>query len=80
VAVVKLGADGAVAVGPDGAPRRAVAVPTDLVDTAGAGDAFAAGFIGSWIVHHDLDAALEAGTRTGAQAVAKLGARPLDPG
>ena len=43
--VVKLGADGCVAAGPDGHLHRAVAPVVDVVDTTGAGDAFNAGLI-----------------------------------
>ncbi len=42
--VVTLGADGALGVGPDGVVRRA-AVPVEMADTVGAGDAFGAGLL-----------------------------------
>lgn len=45
LAVCTLGARGALAVGADGAPVRVPAVPTDVVDPNGAGDAFAAGLM-----------------------------------
>jgi 2-dehydro-3-deoxygluconokinase len=41
-AVVSCGAEGAIMVGPDGALERAAAIPTTVVDSTGAGDAFCA--------------------------------------
>jgi ribokinase len=71
---VKLGRDGAR--WSDGA--RNVAVPAvrveEVVDTTGAGDAFAAGFLSVW--PGDRKLALEAGARLAAQAVAQEGGRP----
>lgn len=77
VAVVKLGAAGAVAArrGEDtvGVPAvRAVAV-----DPTGAGDAFAAGFLPVWLTGGTVADALAAGARLGAHAVAAPGARPV---
>jgi sugar/nucleoside kinase (ribokinase family) len=48
----------------------------DVVDTTGAGDAFAAGFLASWLLHPEPETALAAGNRLAALAVGKLGARP----
>ena len=60
--VVKRGADGVVV---DGASFPAV--PTDVVDATGAGDAFAAGF---------LVGGVDAGLEAAARCCAKLGAMP----
>ena len=49
------------------------AVP--VVDTTGAGDAFAAAFVMTWLVHHDLAAALSEGNRIAAGVVQAPGAR-----
>ena len=46
-----------------------------MVDTTGAGDAFAAGFLSVW--PGDREAALEAGVKLAAQAVAQAGRASL---
>lgn len=74
--VVKRGAAGATWT--DGTRRVDVAaVPVEVVDTTGAGDAFAAGFLTSWD-GADVGAALSGGVAAAAEAVARPGARP-DP-
>ncbi len=73
--VVTLGAEGAVWT--DG--TRTVRRPADevvVVDTTGAGDAFAAGLLSAWRPGGDPEAALAAGCRLAARAVCKPGARP----
>ncbi len=75
-AVVKCGADGAVWAGAGGAtlvPARRVAV---VVDTTGAGDAFAAGFLAARHLRLDPLACVARGHELAAQAVAQPGARP----
>jgi sugar/nucleoside kinase (ribokinase family) len=71
---VKQGRDGAYWT--DGLKRIATrAVPVDeVVDTTGAGDAFAAGFLSVW--PGDRQTALQAGVELAAQAVAQEGGRP----
>jgi len=73
--VIKLGSRGAMAVFKDQSARVA-AVTTNVVDTTGAGDSFAAGFIPKWLETHDLETALSAGTALAAKCVATVGARP----
>ena len=48
----------------------------DVIDTTGAGDAFAAGFLASWLLHPEPETALASGNRLAARAVGKVGARP----
>ncbi len=52
------------------------AEPVDVIDTTGAGDAFAAGYLTARFDGADPRAALEAGCRVAALAVAQVGARP----
>ena len=73
--VIKLGSRGAMAVY-NGESARVAAVTTNVVDTTGAGDSFAAGFIPQWLETHDLETALSAGTALAAKCVATVGARP----
>ena len=48
----------------------------DPIDTTGAGDAFAAGFIPQWIASKDLADSMKAGNELARQCVAIIGARP----
>ena len=74
--VVKLGAHGALwqhgFITASAPAERGIAV----VDTTGAGDAFAAGFLASWLLHPEPESALAAGNRLAARAVGSVGARP----
>jgi ribokinase len=73
--VVKLGAAGASWT--DGrALVRVPAEPVDVVDTTGAGDAFAAGFLVARLQGAGPREALAAGCRVAARAVSGVGARP----
>jgi ribokinase len=75
VVVVKLGPAGAAA-SAAGLAVSVPAVPAETVDPTGAGDAFAAGFLVSWLAGADLVGALQEGTQLGARAAATVGARP----
>lgn len=73
--VIKLGSKGAMAI--NGSESVKVpAVTTNVVDTTGAGDSFAAGFIPKWLETSDLQQGLSAGTALAAKCVATVGARP----
>ena len=72
--VVTLGAHGSMALG--SAERVAVeAVAVDnVVDTTGAGDSFAAGFLAAYSRDRDIAMSLDAGARQAAQTVRRFGA------
>ncbi|MEO1169148.1 MAG: adenosine kinase [Pseudomonadota bacterium] len=75
--VITCGADGAMA-----ATRgTTVAVPAEppraLVDTTGAGDLFAAGFLAAHAWGRPLEASLQLGAAAAAEVIADYGARPL---
>jgi sugar/nucleoside kinase (ribokinase family) len=89
--VIKLGADGALLATAGTGARRFPAHPVTVRDTTGAGDAFCAGFLATWLsgeggpgrpvapdgrVRPSLLAAMDAGARAAAIAVTGLGGRP----
>ncbi len=74
--VVKLGSRGAMLAGVDGVAASVPAEPASVVEPTGAGDAFAAGFLASWLDGGDASVSLTAGSRLGARAVSKIGGRP----
>ena len=75
-AVVKRGSLGAVARSSSDSVTQP-ALPAVVVDTTGAGDAFAAGFLGTWLAGGALSAAVKAGQELAAEAVGRVGAGPL---
>lgn len=75
-AVCTLGAEGAVAVERSGRVHRVAAVPVEVVDTNGAGDAFFAGVLDAHLAGAELPEALAAGARSAARV---LGSRHLHP-
>lgn len=73
--ITKRGADGAAWT--DGHEEvEVLATPAHVVDTTGAGDAFVAGFLASWIGGTQVADALAAGAARAAEAVAHAGGRP----
>ncbi|MGN8025069.1 carbohydrate kinase family protein [Microbacterium sp. 22242] len=76
LAICTDGAEGAIAVDVDGELHRVAAVPVDVVDTNGAGDAFFAGVLDAMLSGAALDDALAAGATT---AAAVLRSRHLHP-
>lgn len=75
VAVVKAGRHGAV-LARGTTVIQAPAAPGHVLDTTGAGDAFAAGFLAAYRAGADDASALTAATRLAAHAVGRPGARP----
>lgn len=76
LAVCTLGVDGAVAVDADGVEHRVPAVPVEVVDTNGAGDAFLAGVLDARLSGAATPVALQAGARSASRV---LGTRHLHP-
>jgi sugar/nucleoside kinase (ribokinase family) len=76
LAVVKLGGAGAVAARDGRVTVRVAGTPTAALDSTGAGDAFAGGFLAARLTGADDRTAVAAGCRAGAQAVGQVGGRP----
>jgi sugar/nucleoside kinase (ribokinase family) len=76
VVVVKRGSAGAIAKARGFDSISLPAVAATVVDTTGAGDSFAAGFIASFSKNRDLTASLQAGAELAADCVAIVGGRP----
>ena len=74
--VIKRGAEGAVLGGGDGVRVTLPAPVVDVVDSTGAGDAFAAGFIAALLAGEPEAHALAQGIAAGARAVQQLGGQP----
>jgi sugar/nucleoside kinase (ribokinase family) len=74
--VVTLGAAGALAARDGELVARAPGLPATAVDSTGAGDAFAGGYLAARLAGAGVPDALTAGCRAGARAVARVGARP----
>ena len=75
--VIKRGSNGALGQTQGGQLIQVEARKTTVVNTTGAGDAFAAGFISIWAANGPLIDALESGSDLAAECVALVGARPL---
>jgi sugar/nucleoside kinase (ribokinase family) len=75
-AIIKCGSEGAIGKSREGESIRISALPAHVIDTTGAGDSFAGGFIATWLHNHDLKMCMEAGAATAAQCVSIVGARP----
>lgn len=76
IVVIKRGAQGAI-----GKVRGSIlvsvpAAPTTVIDTTGAGDSFAAGFIAHYALTKNMQHGLEEGARVAAKCVETVGARP----
>jgi len=76
IAVIKTGSSGAIARIRGSTTVISHADAVNAIDTTGAGDAFAAGFIPLWLESKDLLASMNAGNEVARQCVAIIGARP----
>jgi sugar/nucleoside kinase (ribokinase family) len=76
IVVIKTGSSGAIAQMQGYNSVRSDADAINAIDTTGAGDAFAAGFIPIWLESKDLLTSMNAGNEVARQCVAIIGARP----
>jgi sugar/nucleoside kinase (ribokinase family) len=74
--VIKRGSHGATGKSRGGESVSVPAIASEVVDTTGAGDSFAAGFISYFATKKDLTHALMAGAEVASHCVAIVGARP----
>jgi sugar/nucleoside kinase (ribokinase family) len=74
--VITRGADGALAVEEGERVDVGIARVRNVVDTTGAGDLFAAGFLAARCRGRDLKACLHTGSRAAAEVISHFGARP----
>ncbi len=72
--VITLGAEGSIAVSAAEETRCPAARVESVIDTTGAGDSFAAGFLAAYMRNLPLDAALEAGAERAAVVISRVGA------
>jgi fructoselysine 6-kinase len=72
--VVTLGADGSIALSRNERLVRAAAPVERVVDTTGAGDTFAAGFLAEYCASGDVERSLARGAREAAVTIQKIGA------
>ncbi|CAN5138178.1 sugar kinase [soil metagenome] len=73
--VLKLGADGAMFSGKAEPSVRLPAVPARVVDTTGAGDAFCAAFLASWLSGDDPEMSLRQSLEQASLVVGEIGGR-----
>jgi sugar/nucleoside kinase (ribokinase family) len=74
--VIKLGAQGAALGNAKWLALSLPAPPVEAIDTTGAGDAFAAGFLSAELKGGMAEDCLRAGILAGAEAVKKIGGQP----
>lgn len=75
-AIIKCGSKGAIGKTRGKELVKIDAMPTHVIDTTGAGDSFAGGFIAAWLHNQDLKICMEAGASAAAQCLSIVGARP----
>jgi len=75
--VVTLAAAGSIAFSADGEHRLAAIPVPSVIDTTGAGDAYAAGFLGRYLQGVPVPGAMQAGADRAAETIQHLGAVPF---
>ncbi len=73
--VIKDGAQGSFALH-EGRVHHQQALPANVIDTTGAGDAYAGGFLAHWSLTPDLEGCLRTGAEVASRAISQVGARP----
>jgi sugar/nucleoside kinase (ribokinase family) len=76
IVVIKRGAEGVTAISERVRTVELPALDVEVVDTTGAGDSFAAGFIASWFDEGIVEKAVENGIAQASRCCAMVGARP----
>ncbi len=79
IVILTLGEDGALLIQPGAAPLAVPAPQVDIVDTTGAGDAFAGAFLAVWLSNGDAKLAARYGTAAGSLIVSVEGAQGATP-
>jgi sugar/nucleoside kinase (ribokinase family) len=79
LAAVTLGARGSAVVTPEGVTERPAVPVEHVVDTTGAGDLYAAGFLHGLASGADLVQCADRGSMAAAEIISHVGARPLVP-
>jgi len=74
--IVKRGENGAIAISDSVMIIEVPAQEVEVIDTTGAGDSFAAGFMSAWFKDFNLELALQAGITRASVCIASVGARP----
>ena len=77
--IMTLGGEGAIAVDPKGSGCQVSALPVDIVDTTGAGDAFTGGFAAALARGDDLMTAMKLATAAAGLACTGFGAQTSQP-
>jgi sugar/nucleoside kinase (ribokinase family) len=67
---------GSVIITSDGGRTEVSVVPTDVLDTTGAGDLYAAGFLAAWARKADMAECGRVASVAAAEAISHMGARP----
>jgi fructoselysine 6-kinase len=78
LAVVTLGPNGSIAYTRDGSEVRQPALPTEPIDTTGAGDSFIAGFIAAFLQSLDVATAMSVGATWAARTCSHVGGFPQE--
>ena len=73
--VIKDGAQGSFVLH-EGRVHHQPALTANVIDTTGAGDAYAGGFLAHWSLAPDLEACLRTGAEVASRAISQVGARP----